>query len=265
MKLNFGRRVILFIHWLVSLIVMAAIVFSGFTAERVEELRGLIGANYTHIAFIVFVVLYALLSLAVVCLIFRRDGKRSERGFITVDASDTGKVRIAVSAIEQMVRQAAHTVDGIADMKISISNGDDAIAIQVNVNMVNGSHVPTVTLNLQRAIRQFVEMNCGVAVRSVSISIQAVTNPADGGRCVKRAEARPAMPAQPQEGEWQYAQPAEAAPVETAPVEAAGQMAEESAQPESETDQDDETASAAFEEPVETAEAELTDENQMNN
>lgn len=263
MKLNFGRRIILFIHWLVSLILVAAIVFSDFTAKRVEELRSLIGENYTHIAFIVFVVVYLLLSLAIVCLIFRRDGKHSERGFITVDASDTGKVRIAVSAIEQMVRQAAHTVDGIADMKISISNGDDAIAIQVNVNMVNGSHVPTVTLNLQRAIRQFVEMNCGVAVRSVSINIQAVTNLTEGGRRARRVESRPAMPVQPQESSWTYA-PAEPTP-EIAPVENAPVESEPS---ENEMDQGFEAVegnTAVFEEPVETAEEELTDENQMKN
>lgn len=256
MKLNFGRRVILFVHWLVSLIVLAAIVFADFTAQQVEQLRGLIGANYTHIAFIAFVALYALLSLAVVCLIFKRDGKRSERGFITVDASDTGKVRIAVSAIEQMVRQAAHTVDGITEMKISISNVDDAIAIQVNMNMVNGSHVPTVTLNLQRAVRQFVEMNCGVAVRSVSINIQSVTNPVEGGRRAKRSDARANIPAQPQENEWQYESPVAAPSEESAPAEVPVQPEEVPVQ---------EEAPVSYEEPAETAEMESTDEDQMNN
>lgn len=190
MKLNLGRRFILFIHWLASLALLAAIVFPEYVAWGLSLLNWVPG-NYMEIVSIVLLTIYLLLSLSVLCMIFSRDGKRAERGFITVDSSDSGKVRIAISAIEQMVRQAACTVDRIADMKIGIRNSDDAVDINVNVVMMNGSHVPTVTLNMQRAIRQYVEMNCGVAVRSVSINIQSVAANADGvGKHGKRSEAR---------------------------------------------------------------------------
>ncbi len=202
MKLNLGRRIVLFIHWLASLALLAIIVFPDYADEAISAVSGTFPAGYWEYALIVLLAIYLLLSLSVLCMIFKRSKtKRSERGFITVDSADTGKVRIAVSAIEQMVKQAANTVDGVADMKISIDNSDDAIAIQVNVAMVSGSHVPTVTLNMQRAIRQYVEMNCGVAVRSVSVSIQSVAA-ADGGKRSKRGEAKaaaqaPIMPVQP--------------------------------------------------------------------
>lgn len=211
MKLNLGRRIVLFVHWLASLVLLAILVVPEYVGYALSGITTLIPQEYMRYVMIALVVVYLLLSLSVLCMIFKRSGqKRSERGFITVDSADTGKVRIAISAIEQMVKQAAHTVDGIADMKIAISNSDDAIAIQVNVNMISGSHVPTVTLNMQRAIRQFVEMNCGVAVRSVSVSIQSVTNPGDGSRKGKRFEAKPAAPAQ----EWTapVEQPAESVP-----------------------------------------------------
>lgn len=228
MKLNFGRRIVLFIHWLASLLVVASLVFKSATEQLVLQMNDWIGASYTDIAFKVLAVLYALLSLDVLCrVILYHSGKRADRGFITVDASDTGKVRIAVSAIEQMVRQAAHTVDGIADMKINIENGDDAIAIHINVTMVAGSHVPTVTLNLQRAIRQFVEMNCGVAVRSVSISIQSVVNPAENGRRSKRGETYvPIVAPAPQ----MDSQPIQQSIEETTPVEVQETSSEEAVQ-----------------------------------
>lgn len=194
MKLNLGRRIILFVHWLASLALLAAIVFPEYVAWGLAYLSW-VPANYMEIGSIVLLTIYLLLSLSVVCMVFSRDGKRAERGFITVDSSDSGRVRIAISAVEQMVRQAACTVDGIADMKIGIRNSDDAVDINVNVVMMNGSHVPTVTLNMQRAIRQYVEMNCGVAVRSVSINIQSVTANADGvGKHGKRSEARTMSP-----------------------------------------------------------------------
>ena len=207
MKLNFGGRILLFLHWLISVVLLAAIVFSDTTAMLVEKLRSVINPAYVHIAFIAFAAIDLLLCIVVVCLIFKPDGKRSERGFITVDSSETGRVRIAVSAIEQMVKQAVCAVDGISEMKIGISNVDDAIAINVNMTLVAGSHVPTVTLNMQRAIRQFVEMNCGVSVRTVGINIQAVASAAEPGRKSRRWELK-----QPDEqNAWQPAP-------ETAPV-----------------------------------------------
>jgi len=215
MKLNFGRRLILFIHWLASLLLLAIHIFPDYVRAALSFMDQ-VPANYVEIVNIVLLSFYLLLSLAVLCMVFKRDGKRADRGFITVDAADTGKVRIAITAIEQMVKQAVYTVDGIADMKISISNSDDAIAINVNVVMVNGSHVPTVTLNMQRAIRQYVEMNCGVAVRSVSINIQSVTANADSsGKRGKRLEAKAAAPSiSNQEWSSQTAQPFVPATVE---------------------------------------------------
>lgn len=197
MKLNLGRRIVLFVYWLASLIVLATLVVPEYVGVAASYVFDLIPMPYLQYVVIGLFAIYLLLSLLVLGMVFKGNGqKRSERGFITVDSADTGKVRIAIGAIESMVKQAIHTVDGIADMKISIGNADDAISIQVNVTMVNGSHVPTVTLNMQRAIRQFVEMNCGVAVRSVSISIQSVTNGVEGGKKNKRQEAKPAV-AQP--------------------------------------------------------------------
>lgn len=196
MKLNLGRRIVLFIHWLASLVLLAIIVFPDYVAQGMSLLNW-VPANYMQIAMIALLTIYLLLSLSVLCMVFKRDRKGADRGFVTVDSAETGRVRIAMSAIEQMVKQAAYTVDGIADMKIGINNADDAIEIQVNVTMINGSHVPTVTLNMQRAIRQYVEMNCGVAVRSVSISIQSVTSNAEGGKRSKRSEGKVAAPVQP--------------------------------------------------------------------
>lgn len=191
MKLNLGKRLILFVYWLASLIVLAMLVIPQYANIALSYVKDLIPAAYTEYAVIALLSIYLLLGLSVLCMVFKRSkAKRSDRGFITVDSADSGKVRISISAIEQMVKQAAHTVSDIADMKISISNADDAIDIGLNVTMISGSHVPTVTLNLQRAIRQYVEMNSGVAVRSVSVSIQSVVNPGEGGKKGKHRDVK---------------------------------------------------------------------------
>lgn len=193
MKMTFGKRLVLFLHWLCSVVLLAAVVYQILTNELFVRMDSLIGAEYRNVALIVLGVIDAAFCIAAMCLILKRDGNRSERGFITVDSSDTGKVRISVSAIEQLVKQAVGAIDGIAEMKISIASNDDAISINVNTVIVSGAHVPTVTLNMQRAIRQYVEMNCGVAVRMVSVNIQSVAVPGEGKKG-KRVEPIKPMP-----------------------------------------------------------------------
>lgn len=193
MKLDLGKRIMLFVHWVVSLLLAALMILmiSGVG----DGIRSALSSGVGLIVFIAFVILYLLLAAVVVHMLCKREAS-AERGFITVDSSETGKVRISVPAIEQMVKQAVRSVDGIADMKINVDSVDEAIDIQMSVTMVNGSHVPTVTLSMQRAIRRYVEMNSGVAVHAVSISIQAVTATADGMKRPKRSALKPALPAQ---------------------------------------------------------------------
>lgn len=194
MKLNLGKRVILFFHWLISVILLVCVAFPAIP----RWIAGLFEASLAHTLLIVFAIAYALLCAAAAWVIFQRDARRADRGFITVDSSETGRVRISVSAVEQMVKQAVHAVEGISEMKIAISGDDDAIAINVNVALLSGSHVPTVTMNMQRAIRQYVESNCGVSVQSVSVSIQSVVSPSEpAGRRAKRSEQRAAADVQP--------------------------------------------------------------------
>lgn len=178
MKLGVGRRILMFLHWLVSLIIIAAfaayLIAPEFVTRLYEGAEASIGETGMKAAGIVLLAIYVALAVFQAILIFRRK-KRVERGFIDVNSGDGGQVRIAVSAVEQLVRQSVHNIDGIADMKIDITSDDDAINIVVNAVIVSGSHVPTITMNMQRSIRQFVELNCGVAVGTVSISINSVS------------------------------------------------------------------------------------------
>ena len=185
MKLTVGKRILMFFHWLLSLLICVLcavyLIRKDFVMMLYDQAVALVGTANLQIIGIAVLALYVILALAQLMLIFRRV-KKNDRGFITVDSSDSGKVRIAISAIEQMVRQSVTNIDGITDMKISIENKEDAIAIGVLSTIINGSHVPTITMNMQHAIRQFVEQNCGVAVRAVSVTINSVASQAEAGR-----------------------------------------------------------------------------------
>ncbi len=174
--MKIGKRILFFLHWLLSVIAVASIVLQEQTQQLTALLTENIGEHYAHIAFIAAIAVYAVLSFVCLILIVKRESKRGERGFITMDSSDNGRVRIAINAVEQMVRRAIEKVDGIAEAKIAISNRDDALNVTVKAMLAGGAHVPTVTMNIQRAIRQYVEMNCGVAVCAVSVNVQSISN-----------------------------------------------------------------------------------------
>ena len=169
----------MFCHWLFSLLICIALSLYAIAPQlaqncsaRLEQSLGHVGVRVVGI--ILLVIYLALCAFQLLLILDRR--RKVDRGFITVESSETGRVRIAVSAIEQLVRQSVRSIDGITGMDIHIENLEDAIGITVNAVIASGSHVPTITMNMQRAIRQFVEVHCGVEVRMVSVSINAVSN-----------------------------------------------------------------------------------------
>ena len=203
MRLSGGKRVLMFFHWLFSVLICAGLVALVMWPDTVHHYYELLVGSFSErivlIAGIAILAIYVLLSIAQLMLIFKR--RRGDRGFIVVDSSENGRVRLAISAIEQMVRQSVNGIEGINDMKIGIKNQDDAIEIGVRASIDSGSHVPTITMNMQRAIRQFVEMNCGVAVREVSITIKSVTEAAQRKHFGRRkgSAAQAVAPEQPEE------------------------------------------------------------------
>jgi len=53
-------------------------------------------------------------------------------------------------------------------------------------------HVPTVTMNMQRAIKSNIERNCGINVRSVTVDVKNVLPCADGSQ-IEEVEVVPVV------------------------------------------------------------------------
>ena len=197
MKLNIGDKLLMLLHWLCSLMICLALVLClvlpDLQANLVSKAEGTLGGVGARIAGGVLLALYLALSVATLLVLVRRR-KRADRGFITVGPDDNGKVRISVSAVEQMVRQSVRAIDGITEMRVNIEGLDDAIAISIDAVIASGAHVPTITANMQRAITQFVEVNCGVSVQSVEITINAVSGRGEPSR--RRLMGRGKTPAE---------------------------------------------------------------------
>ena len=178
MKLNFGQRLLLIVHWLLSLIgclIAALLLITPNTVYGLFDcVYGSIGKRAFDTIGIVLCAIYILIAAGCATMIFSGFGKRGERGLITVFSNDTGKTRIAVSAVEQMARQAIAGVDGISDVRATITGAEDAIGVNISLVLKRGAYLPTVTTNIQRTVRGYIEQNCGVAVQSIIVNVRAV-------------------------------------------------------------------------------------------
>ena len=87
MRLNFGNKLLILLHWLCSLMICVAFVLClavpGLQANLVSRAEGSLGGVGARIVGGVVLALYLALSVATLLILIRRK-KRAERGFITV-------------------------------------------------------------------------------------------------------------------------------------------------------------------------------------
>ncbi len=94
-------------------------------------------------------------------------------------------VRNATCTVEGVVRLAGSTlVDSIAEMignkkmtdrAIHVDIRDDTVAIEVEVNIAYGAHIPTVASNIQTAVVDEVQKLTSMKVTRVNVIVQELT------------------------------------------------------------------------------------------
>lgn len=178
MKTSFWDRMLMFLYVLITLAFGLCMALRPFGVDLFGGLFGALeGAAGSFIAALIglgLAAIVALLSAYMLMMIFRKGKRHAAASFITVNSGDGGQVRIALSALAQMARRAVGRVEGVHEMKINVSGSDDAIEVAVDLVMEAGAHVPSVTTNMQRAIRNRIESNCGVAVRDVEVTVTSL-------------------------------------------------------------------------------------------
>ena len=119
-------------------------------------------------------VLFILLAVFVIMIAFRHPGKAEKVPYVMLDSGEKGSVRVSVAAIRQLVEEAVYRFEGVSQLAVRIEAGEDTIRIDVECVVSAGAHVPSVTMNIQRTVREYVEANCGIAVKRVDVTVNAV-------------------------------------------------------------------------------------------
>ena len=175
MKLTNGKRILMIVHWVCSLLICMALTLFIINPRLALAFGGADGRIPAGVIVVSILIITAYVALAVVQAYFVLNlEKKTAADYFPVGETDNGPVRISTPAIEQMVRHAVHDMDGISELRIDVTSAGEGIDIAVDTILVNGTHVPTLTTDMQQAIGKFVESACGVKVCSVSINVIAV-------------------------------------------------------------------------------------------
>lgn len=121
--------------------------------------------------------------------------KKSIKAGVSEKGNDLGLVKIHENVIASLVRKATCTVEGvtrlagstfvdnlaeivgsrrISDRSINIAIDEDAVEIEVKVNVCYGVQIPEVAAAIQRAVIVKVEETTGMTVRQVNVIIQEI-------------------------------------------------------------------------------------------
>lgn len=121
-------------------------------------------------------VLIAVLAAGLIHLIavaFRKDA-RGPKSSVSVQNTDSGAVRVSVQAMDAMVRRAIGDQEGVLGFKSRIVNHDDSITVHVDMSVAMDSHIPNITMTMQRRIKRYIEETSGIAVREVVVLVSEV-------------------------------------------------------------------------------------------
>ena len=120
--------------------------------------------------------------------------KEQETQEYIVDKKGIGEVKIAADVVATIAGIAASEVDGVKSLvgnltnefigKLGVKNlskgvkvtmEEEAVRVEMNLNMKYGSSIPTVTAQVQERVSQQIEMMTGLMVPEVNVRIADVS------------------------------------------------------------------------------------------
>lgn len=181
MKMRFWDRVLMIVGSLLSFCAgVIAVIYGVMLYER--ELGEGVLLRIAPTALIVsgaVVVLFAAFDL----LLPRRYNPR-RRSFI-IQPTEHGELRIAVSAIENLILKCVETHKEVRVISMSIVNRRGAVNVALRVAMNSNVSIPHAVEQLQTQIKRYLAASSGIEVRDIDVSIERATG--DEGELTREA------------------------------------------------------------------------------
>ncbi|HBG22914.1 MAG: alkaline shock response membrane anchor protein AmaP [Syntrophaceticus sp.] len=167
------RRQYLFFQIISSLILILlsasalAVAFDYFTWSQMEAFLAIPANNWGLIAGSVLVLLFAIWALI--------DAFRGPSGRdVVIHESGLGRVEIADSALENVIRRAARNVREVREVKPILRTDQDGLVVKLLLNVNPDANLPEISKFVQEIVREQLEKKVGVQVSKVEVLIRSV-------------------------------------------------------------------------------------------
>ena len=96
---------------------------------------------------------------------------------VLLKTTDSGSIRIAISAIDSMVQRSARNAASVRDVVSRvITTPNEELAIQLRVTFAPDTELSAATVKVQDDVREYVQKHAGVPVQEVQVLVDAVGN-----------------------------------------------------------------------------------------
>ncbi len=94
---------------------------------------------------------------------------------IIIQETGLGRVEIAASALENLIRRAARQVRDVREVKPVLRCDRDGLGISLHLNVNPEAHIPSVTEEIQQIVQEYLEEKAGVRVIQVGVRVDSVS------------------------------------------------------------------------------------------
>jgi len=89
--------------------------------------------------------------------------------------TNIGCIKISLNAIESIALNAAKRIPGIKETKVVVKKQDDNVLIEVKNIVLHGINIPTMSEEVQAAVKSAVEEYAGVEVKAINVVVNSIS------------------------------------------------------------------------------------------
>ena len=174
MKMKLWDRLILRLGAVITLLTGAVAIAAGVLLwnAQITPAKWWPAGNNAAIVLIAAGALTVLVSLYNIALPRRYNPRR--RSFVT-QPTEHGELRIAVSAIENLILRCVETHKEVKVLAMQITNRRGAVNVNMRVAVNSNISIPHAVEQLQTQIKRYLAASSGIEVRDISVSVERAT------------------------------------------------------------------------------------------
>ena len=162
MKFRFWDRIILLVGAVATLLVGASLLIGGLRS----------GSDISAVHRAVLIVFGALCAAyGGYSLTLPRRYAMQRRDYV-VQRTDSGELRIAVKAIENLVKKCIDLHEEVKLISMVILNAREGVVVELNISLANNISIPLAVASLQKQIKQYLVASSGIEVREVRVIVE---------------------------------------------------------------------------------------------